>query len=130
MPTLDEINNQILNIKSYRPLNETVFDGKGNIVSRTDTREVLGEIALKLLEVRDRASKEINYLVPPFKQANLGAGIYDEEKSAYLRSLINSCRDKATACENELILADSLDKVERVVYNYDAENADVLNGRF
>jgi len=103
-------------LSAYCPTNETLFDGKGNVVSRTDTRQLVGEKALRLREIKQAASIELEVRAPAFKQQNAALGIYDEEKTKEITDAIVEVREKVSALEAALIAADSIDQVEQIVY--------------
>jgi hypothetical protein len=123
MNTLNEI--KAFDIKTYKPINTTVYTN-GAVVLQTDTRTLLGEKALKIIEARERCSKEIEYLVPTFKQINMANGIYDDETKAQLIALIQLCRTKMDAIDSALIDCETIADVELICYNYEDSSKDAL----
>jgi len=124
MNTIQQIKD--FDLSTYRFINEEVQDGKGGLVSKTDTRSLIGTQALKLAECRERSSKEIEYLVPIFKQINMANGVYDDATKSRLLGMIQLCRSKMDTIESDLITCEALAQVEAIHYSYEDDTKEDL----
>ena len=100
-----------LDLESYTGKRHTLFDGKGNVLEDTDTRDIRYEKAIKIKELRDCCGNDILSKAPIHKQLNAAAGRLTADEKNALNKIIDDCKAKLEAKKAAIIAETDIEKL-------------------
>lgn len=103
-----------VDLEEYSGESYELSDGNGNILSKTDTRDIFAFKAEKLKDFKERAFEEVILEAPVLDQINAAAGRLSGEETTAINNTISGIRSKYQVKKQAVLGALTLDEVDAI----------------
>lgn len=103
-----------VNIEEYVGIRYQLSDGKGNLLEDTDTRDILHEMANRIIKLRESASEYIEQRVAESDKDNAALGLLTSVEIDEVKAHITSARNVYQERKAQILACNSLEELEQL----------------